>query len=126
MEIVWLLVLLNISHWVCDFLIRTPNMIASKKFGKPLFPIYLHSMTHACAAAIIILIPFYNRPDSLPEVCVVIILVSHFIIDVFKGRLNILFPSLANAAKSGFWTMFGFDQLLHQFIIILVSYSLTK
>jgi hypothetical protein len=52
-------------------------------------------------------------------------LVSHFIIDTWKGKMNVWFPKLSDPTNVAHWTLFGFDQLLHTLVIIFM-YSLLK
>ena len=51
-------------------------------------------------------------------------LISHFIIDIWKGRMNVWFPKLQNPATKLHWYIFGFDQFLHQLVIIFIVYLL--
>lgn len=48
-------------------------------------------------------------------------LFSHFLIDVWKGKMNVWVPSLTNPANVWMWIIFGLDQLFHQIIIILMA-----
>jgi NADH:ubiquinone oxidoreductase subunit H len=45
-------------------------------------------------------------------------LVTHFLIDVWKGRMNGWFPALRSPSNKGHWIVFGLDQLLHTLVII--------
>jgi len=48
-------------------------------------------------------------------------LITHFLIDVWKGRMNGWFTTLQSPANKWHWTVFGFDQLLHALVIIGMS-----
>lgn len=48
-------------------------------------------------------------------------LVTHFLIDLWKGRMNKWFPSLQSPTNKWHWVIFGFDQLLHSLIIIFMT-----
>ena len=48
-------------------------------------------------------------------------LITHFLIDVWKGRMNGWFPALQSPANKWHWIIFGFDQLLHALVIIGMS-----
>jgi len=48
-------------------------------------------------------------------------LITHFLIDVWKGRMNGWFPTLQSPANKWHWIVFGFDQFLHALVIIGMS-----
>ena len=48
-------------------------------------------------------------------------LVTHFVIDTTKGVLTGHFPLLADNTQKPFWILYGFDQLLHLLVILLVA-----
>ncbi|MEO6903286.1 MAG: DUF3307 domain-containing protein [Bacteroidia bacterium] len=51
-------------------------------------------------------------------------LVTHFLIDVWKGRMNGWFPTLQSPTNKWHWMLLGFDQLLHATVIItMVHYA---
>lgn len=45
---------------------------------------------------------------------------SHFFIDIAKGRLSARFPVLADIQGKPYWMLYGFDQLLHQMVLVLI------
>ncbi len=49
-------------------------------------------------------------------------LITHFGIDLLKGKMNYWFPKLQDPANKWHWIVFGFDQYLHSIVIILLSY----
>ncbi len=49
-------------------------------------------------------------------------LVTHFAIDVIKGRMNVWYPSLQNPANYFHWWVFGADQMLHVAVILFMHY----
>jgi len=113
-----LLILLNICHWLADYShLSTNKMLAAKKTGKPLMPIFQHAYMHATLMTCVLL--FYT--DARTAVLLWSFqLVTHFTIDVLKGKCNVWFPSVANPADKAHWYIFGFDQLLHQIVIIIM------
>ncbi len=58
----------------------------------------------------------------LALVRIAIQLPTHFVIDVWKGRMNGWFENLQNPANKYHWWIFGIDQWLHQSIIITTVY----
>jgi hypothetical protein len=51
-----------------------------------------------------------------------IVIITHFGIDVGKGRLNAKCPSLANPSNPFYWYVFGADQMLHIIVIAVISF----
>jgi hypothetical protein len=48
-------------------------------------------------------------------------LITHFLIDVWKGKMNSWFPSLQSPANKWHWIIFGLDQLFHALVIIKMA-----
>ena len=121
-----LLIALFTCHFLADYThLSTSWMLNAKRTGTPLFPIFVHAMTHAGLMAIVLRFHL-GSPDSFWEFtvfdkCVLLQLVSHFLIDVWKGKMNVWFPLLQNPANKWHWVVFGFDQLLHAIVIIQMS-----
>jgi hypothetical protein len=117
-----LISLLLICHYLADFTpLSTTWMLKAKQFGKPLHPIMAHAGVHAGLMCIVLL--FYTSPVEAFKLAL-LQLVIHFTIDTWKGRMNEWFPVLQDNTKKGYWMIFGFDQLLHQFTILLMVYCL--
>jgi len=113
-----ILICFQISHFIFDFVFRTNSMIEAKKFSKPIFPIIEHAILHAFSFYLIG--SMFKFPFEINFTIYLIEFVSHFLIDYFKGFIN-RFNSITNdVSKSMFWTLFGFDQFLHQIIIIII------
>ncbi|MBN2572599.1 MAG: DUF3307 domain-containing protein [Ignavibacteriales bacterium] len=110
------LVLLNFCHFIGDFShLNTNWMIKAKKIGKPLFPLLCHAGVHAILFFITILILFNF---DMAFYAASIQLVSHFIIDFLKGKLGYWFSYIQNSENRSYWLIFGFDQFLHQLVIV--------
>lgn len=124
---IYLLFTLLICHWAADFTqLSRPKMLAAKRFGKPNWPIFQHALIHGILMLISICIYTgeFARFDwvwTKADDCFVVIVLSHFLIDVWKGRMNRWFHSLTNPANVYHWWIFGFDQLLHTSVIIWVT-----
>lgn len=113
------LVLLNVGHWAADYThLSTKWMLDAKRLGRPIVPIFLHSVVHGCIFSIIAACINFN----VAWVIFVVQCISHFYIDLLKGRLNLWFPALQSPANPYHWYVFGFDQLLHQVVIIWLSF----
>jgi hypothetical protein len=96
------LIVLNVCHWAADFThLSTDWMLNAKKYGKPLYPIFVHALVHA--------ILFFQ-------------LTTHFFIDLLKGKINFLFRRLEDPTNKFHWWVFGADQFMHHLIVILTVY----
>jgi hypothetical protein len=92
-------------------------MLSAKRFGKPIEPIIAHAGIHA----VLMLAVVYAFVDfRAGAIAFVVQLFTHALIDIGKGRLNALAPSLQSPANKYHWYVFGFDQLLHGLVIILI------
>jgi len=114
------LLLLNLCHWAGDYThLSTTKMLNAKKLGKPLTPILTHAGVHTILFFTCIVF-LHGLQAAL--LAAVIQLPSHFIIDVWKGKMNARFTPLQNPLNKFHWWVFGIDQCLHQFIIIITVF----
>lgn len=114
-----ILILLFACHFLCDFTHLSTNwMLAAKRFGKPLFPIFIHASVHAMLMSLVLLF-FIGHTDTWVYL-VLFQWSTHFLIDVWKGKMNYWFPELQNPANKWHWIVFGFDQFLHAIVIIIM------
>lgn len=129
MEITYILLALFFCHFLADYThLSTPWMLNAKRLGKPLFPIFWHALVHANLMWICLEIYGYYYLGTHPfrwEISVIdelflFQLITHFIIDVWKGRMNGWFPSLQSPANKWHWIIFGLDQLFHAVVIIVM------
>ena len=115
-----ILIGLFICHFLADYThLSTAWMLNAKRLGKPLFPIFIHASMHTMLMSFVLgwFIGFTNDWAYL----VIFQWATHFLIDVWKGRMNGWFPSLQSPANKWHWIVFGFDQLLHALVIIAMS-----
>ena len=125
MNQVSLLLLLFFCHFLADYTwLSTSWMLNAKQLGKPLPPILFHAWVHA-TLMFIVLIPFIGFKSNIWWLFL-FQFITHFLIDVWKGRMNGWFPSLQNPANKWHWVIFGFDQYLHAAVIIGMVYIATK
>ena len=115
-----LLISLFVCHFLADYThLSTSVMLSAKRFGKPLYPILLHACVHG-VLMFAVLAAFGVSGWKLVLLWAFQV-VTHFLIDVWKGRMNWWFPPLQNPAVKGHWYMFGIDQTLHAIVIILMA-----
>ena len=115
------LMVLFICHWLADYThLSTAWMLNAKRLGTPLHPILAHASVHAFLMSISALC--FGFELSFIFKLFVFQLITHFFIDVWKGKMNVWFPLLQNPANKFHWYIFGFDQLLHALAIIVIYY----
>lgn len=118
-------ILYNICHWLGDYThLSTKWMLDAKRVGKPLGPIFIHALVHT---ALMTLVSMLFTTDEVVLITIFLFqLITHFSIDILKGKLNVWFPVLADSTKKSHWYIFGGDQMAHQIVIILQTYFLTQ
>jgi hypothetical protein len=99
-------------------------MLNAKSVGKPLLPIFAHAAVHALLMAIVL--AFGQITFALWFNLVMFQLLSHFLIDLWKGRMNVWFPIVQSPASKWHWILFGFDQFLHAVVICIMYYTATS
>jgi hypothetical protein len=115
-NITLLLILFQIKHFVCDWVIQTKEEVKYK--GVYLHPVgVLHSLKHALATLII---TNYFFSSDIAILFTFIDGISHYHIDWLKQsigkKLNL------SIEDNRFWIAIGLDQMLHQFIYITIIY----
>lgn len=113
-----LILLLLICHFIADFSpISTHWMLRAKSKGSPFFPIFVHAGVHAL---LMLFVLFFFIPITLALQLAAFQWICHFVIDVCKGKLSFYFPVFANSSDKRYWMLFGFDQLLHQTVVLVM------
>lgn len=105
-----ILFLLLAAHFLADFTLQ-PACLAKRKTESFKF-LMLHSMIYAALIAVIGFTTVQTRVMMLPFV---IIVLSHFVIDLIRIKLDAKF----NSAGVRFWS-FVFDQIVHTVMITVV------
>ena len=113
-----LLVVLLLCHYLADFCLTLPVMIRAKADGRGIGGIMMHAAVHAMLMGVCLL--FFGVRIKLLLLLIVIEWLSHFIIDSAKGRVSVRWPVLSDAHKKPYWMLYGFDQLLHQLVIVVI------
>lgn len=116
-----ILIGLFICHFLGDYThLSTAWMLNAKSLGKPTYPIFCHALVHSVLMFLILSFGFGIYGNTLIALFI-FQLITHFLIDVWKGRMNGWFPALQSPANKWHWIVFGFDQLLHALVIITMS-----
>lgn len=119
----WLLIILFFVHFLADFThLSTQEMLAAKRVGKPLFPIFNHAAIHGTMMGFVIVLYLKGGIHTIKIILFTILFetATHFVIDLLKGKLNVWFPKLQSPANKFHWYVFGFDQFLHATVIIFI------
>lgn len=117
------LIALNVCHWAADFThLSTDWMLNAKRYGKPLYPIFIHALVHALL--------FFTTVWILYDLDKAIFaggfqLITHFMIDLIKGRLIFWFRRLEDPSNKYHWWVFGADQFMHHLVIVLTVYFIS-
>lgn len=116
-----ILIGLFICHWLADYThLSTAEMLGAKRLGKPLLPILSHSLVHGALMSLFLLFALKANFEKL-SLLILFQIGTHFLIDLWKGRMNGWFPALQSPANKWHWIVFGFDQLLHALVLIAMS-----
>jgi len=111
-----LLISLLVCHYVADFCLTTPAMIRAKADGHNPWPILLHAAIHAGLMGLCLLL--WATSWRFVWLAMVVEWGTHFLIDWTKARLSARFPRLADQQQKTYWMLYGFDQLLHQLVVV--------
>lgn len=116
-----ILVTLFFCHFLADYThLSMAFMLNAKRLGTPLYPIFLHAFVHASLMLVCIVL-FFGFSGMFALGLFLFQLITHFIIDVWKGKMNYWYPSLQSPANKWHWVIFGFDQFLHALVIIIMA-----
>lgn len=118
-----ILICLSIGHFLGDYTHLSTNwMLSAKRYGKPLSPILCHALVHTIFVQIVLI--FFINDWSRILISMLFMLITHFSIDVVKGRINKYFPSVQQPSNKIHWYIFGADQLLHFIVIIIIVFNI--
>jgi hypothetical protein len=114
-EILILLTLLQIKHWLIDFVYQTDDMIQYKGLYGAGAGVE-HSFWHG-AATVMILMLF--TPIEWAVILAFVDFIVHYHVDFLKMRYG-----EQDITNKKFWHHLGFDQMLHQLTYIGIIYAL--
>ncbi len=116
-----ILLVLFFCHFLADYThLSMDFMLNAKRLGTPLYPIFLHALIHASLMLVCIVL-FFGFNGFFALGLFLFQLCTHFIIDVWKGKMNYWFPNLQSNTNKWHWIIFGFDQFLHALVIIVMA-----
>lgn len=105
-ELLYLLIWIYAAHFCSDFLLQSDNMAINK--SKSFKWLIYHSLIYS------LLFWFLSWKIGMIMFC------SHFIIDGITSKITSYFWK--NEQRHNFFCTIGFDQYLHQLVILLVIY----
>jgi len=94
-------------------------MIRAKADGHNLLPIALHAAIHAVLIATCVVLAYGIK---MGLIAFMIEWVTHFIVDVSKGRIMFRFKAFSDFSDKRYWMLFGLDQLIHLYVLIFILY----
>lgn len=137
-----LLFMFNIAHYLGDNSpLLTKDMIKSKQNCKgimEMLDIFEHAIIHVFLFIIMIYIYYYfvlkqdifdlitDNGWNKYSISLLLLLISHFVIDLAKAYINKYMPKTADIKTNIHWQLFNLDQFLHQCIILCMVYILLK
>ena len=111
-----LMLLLQVKHYVADFVIQTYAQTVRKGIYRD--PVGIsHSIDHINGSLIVLLLASFIIPLHLPLVLALCIIegILHYHIDYIKVKYGV-----KDLTKSLFWNQFGMDQFAHQLTYLLM------
>lgn len=119
-ESLFLMLLLQIKHYVADFVIQTYAQTVRKGIYRD--PVGIsHSMDHITGSLLVLLLASFIIPLDPLQIIALCILegIIHYHIDWAKVHYGI-----KDITKPLFWNQFGMDQLAHQITYLLMVLAL--
>lgn len=105
----WSLVLFQVKHFLCDFVLQTAYLYRNKgTYGHRAG--FIHAGLHAIGSLPAILI--LTRAGGLIAALVLIEFVIHYHVDWLKINIDRRFK--LTMQQSAYWMVFGTDQMIHQ------------
>lgn len=115
MNEILIILLLLIKHFICDYPLQRPYQLMNKGiYGHP--GGLLHAAIHGTGTLIVLL---FFAPVTMALGLAMLDALIHYHVDWTKNRINTHF-GFSTSSGSGFWILFGLDQLVHQMTYILL------
>lgn len=116
-----LLALLFIGHFLGDFTsLATTRMQKAKAEGGPMWVIATHAAVHGLLSGLAVALVTGFNPSLLASV-VGLQFLTHFGLDVFRARLGVRVPAVADPGRNVYWTVLGLDQLAHGLVLLAIA-----
>ena len=117
MKVLVILTAFLMCHFLADFCLTNRSMLMAKADGRSLWPILWHAAIHGVLIAVCV----WVAVDFRTAVWAFIIeCFTHCAIDWGKGRIMGQYPVYADTHEKRYWMLFGFDQLLHLYVLLFI------
>jgi hypothetical protein len=120
-----LLACLFVAHYLGDFTpLSTGRMLEAKAAGGPVSLIASHAGVQAVLVGIVVAAAtgFEMR---LVGAALAIEFLTHFAIDLARGRIGARFPKIRDSSNRSFWWALGLDQLAHYLVLLWIAAMVT-
>jgi hypothetical protein len=119
MTLFYLLIALQLKHFIIDFPLQTRYQWSNKgTYGHP--GGVLHAALHGLGTGLILL--YFTGNGSLAVLLAALDMIVHYHIDLAKMQINARMGW--TPANSNFWVLLGLDQFLHQLTYIVIVFTL--
>jgi len=115
-----LLVVLLVCHYLADFCFTWKGLVRAKTDGRNAWQIAIHAGIHALLMGLCLLVACTGL--KLLLLLMILEFATHFVIDVLKTWIMVRYNSFADISSKRYWVLYGADQLLHQFVVVLIWY----
>jgi len=117
----WSAVLFELKHFICDFVLQTAYQYRNKGiYGHP--GGLLHAGLHMAASVPAILV--LNASAGLAAAILIAEFFVHYHVDWGKEQINKHYD--LDFSNNLYWSVFGADQLLHQFTYVVMLAVLAR
>lgn len=121
-----LLACLLLAHYLGDFTpLSTGRMLEAKAAGGPVSLIASHAGVQTILVALVVAVAS-GFDLRLLGVVTAIEFVTHFTIDLTRGRLGARFPRMRDPTNRAFWWVLGLDQLAHCIVLVLIAFMVAR
>jgi len=114
---IYILISLFFCHFLADYVFVDDTMLSAKRFGTPLYPIWMHATLHGVLMWFVLI--FFGINPWNAFLFYLFEKITHFLIDVLKGKINKWYPPAQSPVNKIHWVIFGLDQFLHALVILL-------
>lgn len=116
---------LFVAHYLGDFTpLSTGRMLEAKAEGGPVSLIASHAGVQALLVGIVVAAAT-GFQAGLVGPAVAIEFLTHFAIDLARGRLGARFPKIRDSSNRAFWWALGLDQLAHAMVLLWIAAVVT-
>jgi len=117
-----ILLLLQLKHFVCDFVTQTPYQMRYKgTYGHP--GGLVHAGLHVIGTAAVLIVLNVATRLQMPVTLLVALLAAEFVLHyhIDWGKEQVVKPFVEKQGAA-YWAIFGFDQFLHQATYVAIAY----